>query len=57
MYLDSRRDKGTSSVIKPITDEDVASALRTRLPEEESHEPVGLIVTDGEEVTVAPSLN
>ena len=54
MYLDSRWDTGTSSVIKPVTDEDVASALRSRLPEEESYE---LLVTEGEKVTVAPSLS
>ena len=56
MYLDSRRDIGTSSVIKPVTDEDVASALRSRLLEEKSYEPMGLLVTDGEE-TVALSLS
>ena len=57
MYFDSRRDISTLLVIRPITDEDVASALRTHLSEEESYEPVGLIANDGEEVTMAPSLS
>ena len=57
MYLDSRRDIGTSSVAKPITNEEIAFLLRSNPPEEEAYEPMGLLVTDGEEVTMAPSLN
>ena len=50
-------DISTSSVIKPFTDEDVAFALRSHLPKEESYESIGLLATDGEEVKVAPSLS
>ncbi|XP_057532134.1 uncharacterized protein LOC130810180 isoform X3 [Amaranthus tricolor] len=57
MYLDSRRDTGTSSVAKPVTDEEVASLLRSNPSEEEAYEPIGLLVTEGEEVTMALSLS
>ena len=57
MYLDSRRDVGASSVAKPVTDEVVASLLRSNPPEEEAYKPMVLLVTDGEEVTVTTSLS
>ena len=57
MYLDSRRDIGASSVTKPINDEEVASLLRSNPPKEEAYKTIGLLVTEGEEVMVAPSLS
>ena len=57
MYLDSRRDIGATSVAKLATDEELATLLRSNLSKEEAYEPLVLLVTDGEEVTVAPSLS
>ena len=48
---------GTSSVTKPITDEEVASFLGHNPSEEEAYEPIGLLVAEGEEVTFAPFLS
>ena len=50
MYLDSRWDIGASSVIKPVTDEEVASFLSSNPPEKKAYEPIGLLVTEGEEL-------
>ena len=52
--MDSRQDIGASSVAKPVTDEEIASLLRSNFPEEEAYKPMGLLVTDGKELTVAP---
>ena len=48
MYLDLRWKIGSSSVKKPVTDEEVASLLMSNPPEEEAYEPIGLLVAEGE---------
>ena len=55
--MNSRQDIGASSMAKPDTDEEVTSLLRSNPPEEEAYEPIGLLVTQREEVMVAPSLS
>ena len=57
MYLDSRREINTSSVTKPVIDEEVFSLLKSNPPKEEAYEPIGLLVAEGEEVTISPSLS
>lgn len=57
MYVDLRREIGASSLTKPVTEEEIASLLRSNPPEEEAYEPIGLLVVEGEEVIVAPSLS
>ena len=42
---------------KPVTNKEVASLLRSNPLEEEAYKPMGLLVTNREEVTVAPSLS
>ena len=46
MYLDSRRDIGPSSMAKLVTNEEVASLLRSNPSEEKAYEPVELLVTE-----------
>ena len=48
--MDSRWDIDAPSVAKPVTNEEIASLLRSNPSEEEAYEPMGLLVTDGEEV-------
>ena len=53
--MDSRRD--ISAVAKRVTVEEIFSLLRSNPPKEAAYEPMGLLATNGEEVTVAPSLS